>query len=118
VNLCRATFDPAVHAAYLYAREMGPDEVARTEPWLHCDLHLDAQGQWIGFDVRPRPGLDLGDAASVRFADAAVAHSFPFNQVNVDLDADGRVLGFEFLFDRTMGMPSRLAHLPLAAAVS
>jgi len=108
---CRATFDPAVHAAYLYAREFAPSELARTEPWLHCEFHLDADGQWIGFDVRPRPDLDLGDAVSVRLCDAAIAHSFPWNQVNVDLDAGGRVLGFEVLFERTMGMPARLAHL-------
>ena len=113
---CRATFDPAVHAAYLYVREFAPSEVARTEPWLHCEFHLDGDGQWLGFDVRPRAGLDLGDAACVRLGGAAVAHSFPWNQVNADIDAQERVLGFEVLFDRTMGMPARLGHLVKSGA--
>lgn len=109
----RATFDATVHAAYVYAREFEPSEVARTEAWLICDLHLDARGQWLGFDVRPRAGLDLGEAACVRFAKAEVAHTFPWNQINADLDAQGRVLGFEVLFDRSMGMLARLDHLSL-----
>jgi hypothetical protein len=111
VTPLRTTFDPTVHAAYVTLREIGAEKVARTEAWLHCDIHLDSGGQWLGFDVCPRSGLDLGEAARVRFCDASVAHSFPWNQVNVDLDARGRVLGFELLFDRTMGMPARLAHV-------
>lgn len=111
MNFCRVTFDPVSHTVYGYVRTFVPAEVARTEAWISTDFYLDGGGQWLGFDLHPKEGVALGGPTTVRFADKPVAHKFPWNQVNVDIDAKGEMLGIEFLFDRSMGVFDRLGNL-------
>jgi uncharacterized protein YuzE len=112
----KITYDPEVHAAYIYFTVIGMGGVAETVAYQELTVDLDKDEQIVGLRLLRSGDIDfsdrlkyLGQHPEINYSEADhsvqinFAHDVPVKRSlewegNIDLDSNGQVIGLEMLF--------------------